>query len=57
MMVAVISLALAPVFIVLALGYAAGRFSIVDNHHVDGFNKLVLSQSLSPSPRFTFSRR
>ena len=33
-----ILLALAPVFFVMALGYGAGRFGIVENHHVDGFN-------------------
>jgi malonate transporter len=45
-MMTAILLALAPVFFVLALGYAAGRLSIVENHHVDGFNKLVMSFSL-----------
>ncbi|SHG59719.1 malonate transporter [Kaistia soli DSM 19436] len=45
-MTAAILLALVPVFFVLGLGYAAGRLSIVENHHVDGFNKLVMSFSL-----------
>ena len=45
-MIAAILLALTPVFFVLALGYAAGRLAIVENHHVDGFNKLVMSFSL-----------
>lgn len=49
MMASVILLALAPVFFVLALGYAAGRFGIVENHHVDGFNKLVMSFALPAS--------
>lgn len=48
-MASVILLALAPVFFVLALGYAAGRFGIVENHHVDGFNKLVMSFALPAS--------
>jgi malonate transporter and related proteins len=38
----VILLALAPVFFVMALGYAAGRRGMVDNHHVEGLNTLVM---------------
>jgi malonate transporter len=41
-----IVMALAPVFFVLLLGYAAGRFHIVDNHHVDGLNALVMDFAL-----------
>jgi malonate transporter len=41
--------ALAPVFFVLLLGYAAGRFRIVDNHHVDGLNALVMDFALPAS--------
>lgn len=49
MMTPVILLALGPVFFVLGLGYAAGRLGIVENHHVDGFNKLVMSFALPAS--------
>lgn len=48
-MASVILLALAPVFFVLALGYAAGRFKVVENHHVEGFNTLVMSFALPAS--------
>ena len=44
-----IVMALAPVFFVLLLGYAAGKFRIVDNHHVDGFNALVMDFALPAS--------
>jgi malonate transporter len=44
-----IVMALAPVFFVLLLGYAAGRFHIVDNHHVDGLNALVMDFALPAS--------
>jgi malonate transporter len=44
-----ILLALAPVFFVMALGYGAGRFKIVENHHVDGLNTLVMSFALPAS--------
>jgi malonate transporter len=44
-----ILLALAPVFFVMALGYGAGRFGVVENHHVDGFNTLVMSFALPAS--------
>ena len=44
-----IVMALAPVFFVLLLGYAAGKFHIVDNHHVDGFNALVMNFALPAS--------
>ncbi|MEJ1969136.1 MAG: AEC family transporter [Rhizomicrobium sp.] len=45
-MTAAILLALAPVFFVLLLGYAAGRYRIVENHHVDGLNALVMTFAL-----------
>jgi malonate transporter len=41
-----ILLALAPIFFVMALGYAAGRLRIVDNRQVDGFNLLVMDFAL-----------
>src|SRR5262249_3816681 len=44
-----ILMALAPVFFVLLLGYAAGRFRIVDNRHVDGLNALVMDFALPAS--------
>jgi len=44
-----ILLALAPVFFVLALGYGAGRFHIVENHHVDALNTLVMTFALPAS--------
>jgi len=44
-----ILLALAPVFFVLALGYAAGKRRIVDPHQVDGLNALVMSFALPAS--------
>jgi malonate transporter and related proteins len=44
-----IAMALVPVFFVLLLGYAAGRFKIVDNHHVDGLNALVMDFALPAS--------
>jgi malonate transporter and related proteins len=46
MMSNAIVMALAPVFFVLLLGYAAGRFHVVDSHHVDGFNALVMDFAL-----------
>lgn len=49
MMTNPILMALAPVFFVLLLGYAAGRFRIVDNHHVDGLNALVMDFALPAS--------
>ncbi|MGV7212942.1 AEC family transporter [Bradyrhizobium sp. UFLA05-112] len=42
-------MALAPVFFVLLLGYAAGRYRIVDNHHVDGLNALVMDFAVPAS--------
>ena len=42
-------MALAPVFFVLLLGYAAGRFRIVDNQHVDGLNALVMGFAVPAS--------
>lgn len=44
-----ILLALAPIFFVMALGYGAGRFRIVENHHVDGLNALVMNFALPAS--------
>jgi malonate transporter and related proteins len=44
-----ILMALAPIFFVLLLGYAAGRFRIVDNHQVDGLNALVMDFALPAS--------
>lgn len=44
-----IVMALVPVFFVLLLGYAAGKLRIVDNHHVDGFNALVMNFALPAS--------
>ena len=49
MMSNAIVMALAPVFFVLLLGHAAGKFHIVDNHHVDGFNALVMNFALPAS--------
>ena len=46
MMSNAIVMALAPVFFVLLLGYAAGMFRIVDNHQVDGLNALVMDFAL-----------
>jgi Na+-translocating ferredoxin:NAD+ oxidoreductase RNF subunit RnfB len=55
MMSNAIVMALAPVFFVLLLGYAAGKFHIVDNHQVDGLNALVMvsryRRHCSPRPR------
>ncbi|MBY3537543.1 AEC family transporter [Rhizobium laguerreae] len=44
-----ILLALTPIFFVMALGYGAGRWNIVDNHHVDGLNVLVMNFALPAS--------
>jgi malonate transporter len=44
-----ILMALAPVFFVLLLGYAAGKFRVVDNHQVDGLNALVMDFALPAS--------
>src|SRR4030095_12461741 len=44
-----IVMALAPVFFVLALGYAAGKLRVVDNHQVDGLNALVMDFALPAS--------
>jgi malonate transporter len=44
-----ILLALAPIFFVLALGYGAGRWHVVDNHHVAGLNALVMNFALPAS--------
>ncbi|MDH2403423.1 AEC family transporter [Bradyrhizobium sp. SSUT18] len=45
----VILMALVPVFFVLLLGYAAGRFHVVDNLHVDALNALVMDFALPAS--------
>jgi malonate transporter len=44
-----IVMALVPVFFVLFLGFFAGRFRIVDSHHVDGLNALVMNFALPAS--------
>ncbi|MEC9367566.1 MAG: AEC family transporter, partial [Pseudomonadota bacterium] len=48
-MIDAIILALAPVFFVMLLGYAAGKLHIVENHHVDSLNILVMSFALPAS--------
>jgi malonate transporter and related proteins len=45
----VILMALTPVFFVMALGYVAGRWHIVENHHVSGLNALVMSFAVPAS--------
>lgn len=42
-------LALAPIFFVLALGYAAGRLGVFDNGLVDSLNTLVMDFALPAS--------
>jgi malonate transporter len=49
MMTDAIMMALAPVFFVLLLGYAAGRFGVVDNVRVDSLNALVMDFALPSS--------
>jgi malonate transporter len=49
MMSNAIVMALAPVFFVLLLGYAAGKLDIVDNHQLDGLNALVMDFALQAS--------
>lgn len=44
-----ILLALTPIFFVMALGYGAGRLKVVDNHHVDSLNALVMDFALPAS--------
>lgn len=44
-----ILMALAPVFFVMALGYGAGRFHVVDGRQVDGLNALVMDFALPAS--------
>ncbi|WP_027555448.1 AEC family transporter [Bradyrhizobium sp. Cp5.3] len=44
-----IVMALAPVFFVLLLGFAAGRIRVIDNHHVEGLNALVMDFALPAS--------
>jgi len=48
-MFGVILLALAPIFFVMLVGYGAGRYGLVENHHVDGLNALVMNFSLPAS--------
>ena len=48
-MFAAILLALVPVFFVIALGYGAGRFGIVDNRQVGSLNGLVMDFALPAS--------
>ncbi|MFJ5488731.1 AEC family transporter [Hansschlegelia beijingensis] len=45
----VIVLALAPVFFVLGLGYVAGRRGMVENHHVESLNTLVMNFAVPAS--------
>ena len=45
----VILMALTPVFFVMALGYVAGRWRIIDNHHVSGLNALVMNFAVPAS--------
>lgn len=45
----VILMALAPVFFVMALGYGAGRFRVVDNRQVASLNTFVMSFALPAS--------
>ncbi|MET3988438.1 malonate transporter [Bradyrhizobium sp. JR7.2] len=49
MMSNAILMALVPVFFVLLLGYAAGRFHVVDNLHVDALNALVMDFAVPAS--------
>lgn len=44
-----IVLALAPIFFILALGFVAGRFKVVDNKRVDSLNALVMNFALPAS--------
>ncbi|MFC5312729.1 AEC family transporter, partial [Azospirillum rugosum] len=44
-----IPLALAPVFFVMALGYGAGWFGIVNKDQVNGLNALVMDFALPAS--------
>jgi malonate transporter len=44
-----IVMALAPVFFVIALGYAAGSLGVVDNRRVDSLNRLVMDFALPAS--------
>ncbi|MER8550788.1 AEC family transporter [Mesorhizobium sp. M0976] len=41
--------ALVPIFFVILVGYGAGRLRIVENHHVDGLNALVMNFALPAS--------
>ena len=43
---------LAPVFLVMALGYAAGRVKVFDNHNIGSLNALVMDFAL-PAALFT----
>ncbi|MCP3407270.1 AEC family transporter [Bradyrhizobium sp. CCGB01] len=49
MMPDAILVALVPVFFVLLLGYAAGKFHVVDNLHVDALNALVMDFAVPAS--------
>ena len=44
-----IVMALVPIFFVLLLGFVAGRIRVVDNHHVDNLNALVMDFALPAS--------
>jgi malonate transporter len=51
-MTSAILASLAPVFLVMALGYAAGRTKEFDNHNIDSLNSLVMDFAL-PAALFT----
>src|SRR6476619_835275 len=48
-MISVLTLALAPTFFVMLLGYTAGRAGIVNNMHVAELNTVVLGYALPAS--------
>jgi malonate transporter and related proteins len=50
--IATILASLAPIFLVMALGYAAGRTKEFDNHNIDSLNSLVMDFAL-PAALFT----
>jgi malonate transporter len=49
MTIHVILLALAPVFFVIALGYMAGKLRVIDNHHLNELNVLIMDFALPAS--------
>jgi predicted permease len=48
-MISVLTLALAPTFFVMLLGYTAGRAGIVNNMHVAELNTVVMGYALPAS--------